>query len=260
MLALWIPEDADPGAVASAPGEWEVRSVEAWGGFRRLFPEARCAVVVAPDPGPDLFARLQALKDRHPGIPLVLATRRHPATLRRLKDITVEEVVWMDEMETQLWPAVRRADAERWFAGLADRISADPELPTTLAAALERALRRRPPFTSVQALAGEIERDRRTLWHHWRNAVGEDRDLTVKVFLDWVILLRAAARKTGDRSWRRVAAELGVHGRTLRRVARRRCEEPLQRLADRGRETVFAAFEDEVVDPLLAGPSEAGGV
>lgn len=257
MLTLWVSEEADRElAMRGAPGRRDVRTVEAWGGFRRLFPEVPCAGVVSPDPDPDLFARLQALKDQHPDVPLVLVTRRRPSILRRLKDVTVEEVVWIDEMETELWAAVRRADAERQFRRLAGRLAELPRLPSTLTAALVRALRRRPPFTSVQTLAGEVGRDRRTLWHHWRNAVGEEQDLTLKAYLDWVLLLRATVRKTGQQSWRQVAEELGVHARTLRRVARRRFGKSLQQLSSRDPEAVFTAFEEGVMATLLADPDE----
>ena len=260
MLALWSPEDDHrQRALPHLPGDREVRSAGSWEAFRQLYPEAECAVVMAPDPPPELLARLGTLKRRHPDRPVLLVTRRDPAALRRLKDVVLEEVVWTDALEDELAPALRRADAERRFRRLQRELEAAASLPPTLARALALALRRRPPLTSVQALAGEVERDRRTLWHHWDNAVGEDAELTMKGFLDRVLLLRAAACKNGGRSWREVSAELDVHPRTLRRVAGRHSDRPLQELPDDAWSGLFDAFEREVMGALLSfGAAEAG--
>lgn len=252
MLALWSPEGEERRRVLErVPEGRDVRTAGSWEAFRRLFPEARCAVVVAPDPDPELFARLQTLQHHHPEPAVVLVTRRDPSNLRHLKDVILEEVVWTDALEGELEAAIRRAEAERRFRRLAGRLADAGDLSPTLAAALTRALRRRPPLTSVQALAGEVERDRRTLWHHWRNVIGQEEDLTLKAYLDWILLLRAAARKTEDASWREVAEELGVHARTLRRVARRQFDRPLQGLANGERQAFFTAFEREVMEPLV---------
>lgn len=254
MLALWSHEDDERERVTEQlRGDWEVRPAGSWEAFRRLYPEAGCAVVAAPDPDPDLFARLQTLQREPTDPPVILVTRRDPTKLRELKNVLLEEVVWTDALEEELVAAVRRADSERWFRRLEARLREASGIQPTLAAALVRALRRRPPFTSVQALAGEVNRDRRTLWHHWRNALNEADDLTLKGFLDWILLLRAAARKTEDRSWREVSEELGVHTRTLRRVARRQFDRSLKGLANGDREVFFDAFEREVMAPLLSG-------
>lgn len=256
MLALWSREDEDRQRVLDhLPDSWDARPAGSWEAFRRLCPDAVCGVVVAPDPEPELFARLQTLHGVTSDPPLVLVTRRDPSNLRQLKDVLLDEVVWTDALTEELHAAIRRADAERRFRRLEQRLEDAAGLSPTLVAALTRALRRRPPLTSVQALAREVDRDRRTLWHHWRNVIGEDDDLTLKGFLDWVLLLRAAARKTDSKSWREVAEELGVHARTLRRVARRQFDRSLQELSEGDRDVFFTAFEDEVMAPLLAGGS-----
>lgn len=253
MLALWSAEEKDRERILEQLGDgWNVRPAGSWEAFRRLYPAAVCAVVAAPDPDPDLFARLQTLRREPTDPPVILVTRRDPGNLRELKNVLLEEVVWADALGEELETAVRRADSERWFRRLEARLRGASGIPPTLAAALVRALRRRPPFTSVQALAGEVDRDRRTLWHHWRNALDEDDELTLKGFLDWVLLLRAAAWKTEDRSWREVSEELGVHTRTLRRVARRQFDRSLKGLANGDREGFFDAFEQEVMAPLLS--------
>lgn len=260
MLAMWSPqEETGQRALPHLPDDREVRSAGSWEAFRRLYRDADCALVMAPDPGSELFARIGTLKERHPARPVLLVTCRDPAVLRRLKDVVLEEVVWTDALDEELGPAIRRADAERRFRRLQDELEAAGHLPETLVTTLALALRRRPPLTSVQGLAGEVERDRRTLWHHWRNAVGEEADLTLKGFLDWVLLLRAAARKAEGRSWREVAAELDVHPRTLRRVAGRHFDRPLRELSEDAWSEFFAAFEADVMGTLLSSdPAKVG--
>lgn len=256
MLALWSPEEEARRRVREhLPEDREVRAAGSWEAFRRIYPRADSGVVVAPDPGAELLGRIDTLKRRHPEGAVVLVTRRDPSNLRRIKDLVLEEIVWTDALDEELDPALRRADAERRFRRLGAELEADPSLPPTLVSALTLALRRRPPFTSVQALATEVERDRRTLWHHWRNVVGAEADLTLKELLDRILLLRAGARKTGDGNWREIADELGVHPRTLRRIAGRHLERPLRELSEDLRRDCFDAFEREVRQCLLDAPA-----
>lgn len=225
-----------------------------WVQLRRLVSDATCVVAARPVPEPDFFARLQALKDREPGVPLVVIVGRDPDTLRRLKDVVVEEVVWVEEVEDDLLPALRRADSERRFHAVEERLRSATHLSPTLVAALVRAVRRRPPLTSVGTLAAEVERDRRTIWHHWQEGFRGDAELTPKGFLDWILLLRACSIKTDDNSWRTVADDLGVHTRTIRRVAERRIDASLDRVASESLDAVFDGFRREVLEPLTVPP------
>lgn len=255
MLILWAPEqDARERVLAALDGVEDLRVAPSRERFRRAFGEGVCGVVAAPEPRPELFGHLQALRDREAGGTLVLVLRRSPRILRRLKDVIAEEVVWMDRL-SDLPAAVRGAETERRLQKLGRRVREADHLPDTLVAAIGQSLRSRPPLTSVQELAGELDRDRRTLWHHWRSAMDDGQtDLTLKGFLDWVLLLRATAMKSGSRSWHDVAGELGVHARTLRRVAQRRTGASLRDLSPGSGELDdrFEAFRDEAVAPLLA--------
>lgn len=262
MLVLWAPEEEVRRRVLEVldgVGE-EIRIAASWQEFRAELSGADCGVVAEPEPRPELFGQLQALEGRR--ATLVLTLRRNPRVLRRLKDVIVQEVVWLDEL-SELPAAVRGARTERRLRDVEHDVRACDHLPGTLVDALSRSLRSRPPLTSVQELASDLERDRRTLWHHWRNAVDEEESrLTLKGFLDWVVLLRAAALKTGRRSWHDVAEDLGVHARTLRRMAKRRMGVSLRDLAPppvRGDET-FEAFRQEALAPLLeAAPRGRSG-
>lgn len=198
---------------------------------------------------------MEALKQRDPAVPFLLVTRRDPDALRLLKNVVLEEVIWADEIDRQLPLALRRAAVERRLRDIEERIRAASHLSPTLVAALVRAARRRPPLTSVRELAAEVDRDRRTVWHHWRDAFeAETDDLTPKGFLDWVLVLRAGAAYVEGRSWKGVARELGVHTRTLRRVADRRLDATLDEMAARDTDELFERFEREVMGALLGNP------
>lgn len=235
---------------------WPTEVVAAWEAFRKLFPDVDTGVLATVEPAPDLFGRMQSLKELHPLTPLVLVTRRDARTLRRLKDVRLEEVVWTGELETEIRPSVERAEAERRFREIGNRLSSAGQLSPVLRAALVRAVQRRPPPVSVANLAAEVDRDRRTLWHHWTGAFPDDSDLTPKGFLDWVLLLRAVVEQSGGRSWQRVAGELGVHTRTLRRIADRRLGISLNEIDASERDRFFERFRIDVLRPLA--PEDGG--
>lgn len=262
MVALWAPdEDVRQQVLDVMDLEERIHVAATWGEFRGALADASCGVVAEPEPRPELFGHLQSLRSRDLDGTMVLALRRNPRVLRRLKDVIVEEVVWMDEL-SDLPAAVRGARTERRLQQMEREVRRAEHLPETLVETVVRALRSRPPLTSVQELAGELERDRRTLWHHWRSAVDEEQsELTLKGFLDWIVLLRAAAMKTESRSWHDVADELGVHARTLRRVVQRRtgsslCDLPTS--AGRDGEEFLDAFREEAMAPLLRTGTRAG--
>lgn len=264
MLTVWTQDrDTDQRVHAALPDDVPCRSCSGWEEFRTSLDDAVCAIVAARPNGAQFFADLQLLDDRGDGadgtsVALVLCLPRSSSGLRRLRDLTVDEVVWLDELEDQLARAVRRARSERRFRTFRHRVARCDHLSPTLANAIERALTRNPPVTSVQRLAHEVGRDRRTLWHHWNRTVDDTHELTLKAFLDWIVLLRAAVERTGSESWQEVAQEFGVHTRTLRRTARRRTKDRLGRLANGGLEECFRCFEEDVL-PRLTRPGEAGG-
>lgn len=257
MLAVYSQDtDLARRTVRRLEGSGPTQVFEEWTRLRNHFSRARRVVVAAPEPTAELFARMEALKRRDPSVPFLLVTRRDPEALRFLKNLVIEEVVWADALDEQLPLALRRAAGERRLRQVERRLRAASHLSPTLVGALARAARRRPPLTSVRELAAEGDRDRRTVWHHWREAFDDEAgDLTPKGFLDWVLVLRASASRADGRSWKEVAGQLGVHTRTLRRVAERRLDASLDEIADRELDDLFATFERQVMAPLLGDPS-----
>lgn len=260
MLAVYSAEEELGARIDRClDGSRTPRITGTWDDFADLLADADAGVVADPEPEPELFGRIQSCRELHPGTPLLLVTRRKSGTLRRLKDVRLEEVVWTGELEEELRPSLERAEAERRFREIEERLAGATHLSPTLRTALQRAVRRRPPLISVADLAAEVGRDRRTLWHHWSGAYPEPSELTPKGFLDWVLLLRAIVARSGDESWGRVAGELGVHTRTLRRMADRRLGISLAEVAGMDRERFFERFREEILVPLdAAGEGDDG--
>jgi AcrR family transcriptional regulator len=109
-----------------------------------------------------------------------------------------------------------------------------------------------PPFRSVSELAEALGCNRRTLWRHWRLAIGAGVILRLEDVLDWILLLHAAGHKSLGRSWSQVASELQVHPHTLARAAARLARRSLRALTAVSQLTLAGEFDAQLVTPLLA--------
>jgi len=85
--------------------------------------------------------------------PIVLVTSSDRENARCLKDLTVEEVVWTDELEAQLLVAVKRAEGTGLLEATAGTVEQCDHLPPKLREALALVCRSWPPMRSVAQLA-----------------------------------------------------------------------------------------------------------
>lgn len=242
MLVLYADEQKQVSRVCSVlPPERRVVVAEDWSGVESRVPEAKCSVLLIEwlhtSPVPP---RLSVLKDRYPNHPVILVTRWDPENARRLKDISVEEVVWYREVESELGPVVRRTCTQdyHFLRCLAVPIEEAGHIPATLKQALAFACRSEVPIRSVKHLTAAVGSNRRTLWYQWCKVVGPSSPLRLQDFLHWVLLLRAVGRKTPDRSWATVAEDVGVHPHTLWRFAKQLTGCTLPELAGEQQEIV----------------------
>jgi transcriptional regulator GlxA family with amidase domain len=124
-------------------------------------------------------------------------------------------------------------------------------LPPRLREALALACDERRAIRTVEKLAAAAGCDRRTLWTHWKSAVGPDADLRLQDFLHWLLLLRAAHLKTPRLAWAEVADEVGIHPHTLSRLARQLTGWSLREMADGGHAALSRRFDAEVLSVVL---------
>lgn len=216
--------------------------------------ERRCSVVVLEWlPNSRELERLGNLKRRYPHHPVVLVTRLTPENARLLKDVSVEEVVWLREAEQQLAPAIRSICKRdfNYLRCLVLPIQQAEHLPAPLRGALSYACENARPVRSVKQLASAVGYDRRTLWQQWAQTLGPALGLRLEDFLHWLLLLRATSLKTPGRSWAEVAEAVGVHPSTLWRQARQLTGLSLDDLARSPREQLAQRLRDRVFHALL---------
>jgi hypothetical protein len=220
-------------AAVVAPHE-EPWWADSWEALERALPNASCAVVVLSwllgTLGEAREARLRSLKERCPLPPLVIVTSKNADNALALRWVAAEEVVWLSEVESDLWPAVCRARANAMLVRLAGVVDRALPADRLLATAIAYACRAKPPLRSIRQLAAALACDRRTLWRHWRMASAGRMSLRVEDMLDWFLLLDAVGRKIPGRSWSSIAGELQIHPHTLGRIAGRLAGRPLRTL------------------------------
>jgi hypothetical protein len=223
-----------------------------WSRFAESASLAATAVVVMDWLAHDgLVMRLAALRARLPLLPLILVTRRDADNLRLLSRLSIEEVIFSDEVDRALPAAVLRARGAGVPQGYAELLSRHQGLPPRIRKAAAAALQSRQPLTTLEELAAAVDCDRGTLWRSWRRCFEGEPPLRLQDFLNWVLLLRAIEARSGDTSWQVVALRLGVHEHTLGRIARRLTGARLRDLELAGQQFVLDRFEASVLRPLL---------
>jgi hypothetical protein len=222
MISLWCPDLRLAARMRAALGPARpIDAVANWSRLHASAARAECTLYVAPWlAAPECLSRLSSLKLQLPLHPVVLLTTRDAENARLLKDVVVEEVVWLSDFDRTLSQGIHCALGRGFLVRVAAALEASRGLAPALRAALVLACRSPAPIASVVALASHTGYHRRTLWHHWRRMAPPPL-ARLEDFLDWVCLLRAAASKAPSLSWAHVAERLGMHEHTLTRQARR---------------------------------------
>lgn len=103
--------------LAALPVHERVMVPGAWHLFQAAMRDAPAGVVVLPWLREETGPRGCALGDLPAGAPLVLVTLRNADNARCLDGVRVAEVVWLHEVERELWPAVQRVMNRRALHG-----------------------------------------------------------------------------------------------------------------------------------------------
>lgn len=165
------------------------------------------------------FLLLRSLKAYQPPYhPTVLITQRDPANLRHLKDVTVEEVVWIDAIEEELPDACERLAAAEFRARLGDMIRQADSITPLLKTAIIHVLFVILPVTSVARLAANVGVDVERLRGSWP---GSSTDDPFGKFLAATLLLRAVELRLGGRDWDETALLLDIPSSDLAGAFRR---------------------------------------
>ncbi|HEX2778679.1 MAG TPA: hypothetical protein VHM30_04210 [Gemmatimonadaceae bacterium] len=252
MLTLYCATAALRRSVRLAlPADVAVTDVDRWEALEKPSSIAPCCVLVIPW----LFdaherARIRGLVARFPYCGVVLVTSRDADNARLFRDLPVTEVVWLDDIKTDLRAAVGRASQRRNTERAARQVEAAAPLPPLLSQALAFALRSPDACLSVSDLASVFACDRRALWRLWSRARPARSELRLEDVLGWIVLVRASASKTRTRGWTAIAIDLGLHEHTLSRIARRLTGLTLRQIAAEGSARIWRDFDVRVLGPL----------
>jgi hypothetical protein len=258
MLSVFADEPpyAARAAAAVAAHETAVR-VDSWDQLEEMLPSTTCTVVVLGWlRGTAGEARLRDFRCRHPLHPLILVTSKNADNALAIRWVAVEEVVWLSEVEHALWPAVSRGRAQVLLQEVAAAMDRSLPADHLLGRAIVYACRAKPPLRSIGQLASALACDRRTLWRHWRVALGDGSPLRLEDMLDWFLLLHAVGRKMPGQSWAYLATELQVHPHTLGRIAARLAGRRLRTLTAADQLSLTLRCQAQFLTALL-GPAAA---
>lgn len=253
MLTVFAKDVRYARRVAAVLGTRETAVwADCWEELEGAAPGSTCTVVVLGWLNDDMGERrLRSLKDRYPMRPIVLVTSKDADNARSIRSSGVEEVVWLSEIESGLWPAVRSAKSSGFLQHLMRVVDGALLQFPPLHRAIRNACTAERPLRSLAQLAAASGCDRRTLWRHWNGAVAARASLRLEDVLDWLLLLYAVGRKEPTRSWSSVAVELQIHPHTLGRIATRLTNRPLRALAPSDQLPLTLQFDALLVGALV---------
>ncbi|WP_419164090.1 hypothetical protein [Candidatus Palauibacter sp.] len=203
------------------------------------------------------IARLHEFERQLPWVPVILVTDREIAIARVLSRVQVADLVWFEDIESQLAACIESACGASALVQLAEKIrrsTAPPALRSALVHSLREA--RRTPVRNVQALAAAVDCSPVTLFQQFRARAGDR--TTFSRFLGAIAVLRARQLRATGATWKHVSAKLGSPRGTLGRKSKRWPGCTLSELERIAPDQLLAAFASEHFAPLLdASPSDA---
>ncbi|MBA4158661.1 MAG: hypothetical protein H0X65_14470 [Gemmatimonadetes bacterium] len=221
MIVVYCPDARLQPLVRSSLGTTFRSFAIYWKGVRVASCVASCVILVLEwlSSGSGQGG-LHVLKQRPTSCPVVLVMRKDVENARALKDVVVEEVVWLEELKICLLPALEGARSRGGLDRLAAAIAGASCLPARLRTALALACEVKRPVRSVNELARLAGCHRGALWREWRNAAKPTPAFRLEVFLHCLLLYHAVVCRSAGSPWLNIARELGTHEQSLRRMAK----------------------------------------
>lgn len=221
--------------------------------------DARVECVVLSCRPPVSLKRLElvrAIKQEVPWVPIIFVTDPTPDIARWLGENGVSDMVWFDDVRTNLRSRIeaqyRTAALVGWAVEI-ERSTLPPALRSALAHGLRSATDR--PVRSVKALADALRRSPVTLSQAFRTSVTGE--ATLSQFLNALVILRAHQLRTSGLSWEVVSQRLGFTRPTLHRKSKKWPGRTLKQLGRTPRQYLLAKFTSDHMDPLLDGDAAA---
>lgn len=207
--------------IRAALQPWKVsHEYRLWEDIFSLGVNGEPLVVVVLRPGANDLREIAMFRQCFSTTPLVVVTERDADTARRLASYGIDQMVWSSELRGGgLAGAIGHACSAEFFNALAYRIGACDRVAPLLRTALARAVRQPMPILKVTALAHLVGKRPDTLGRHWRAAIDGNSTFRMEDFLAWIVLMRAAQRKSREGAWHLAAYGVRVDPRTLSRMS-----------------------------------------
>jgi AraC-like DNA-binding protein len=185
---------------------------------------------------------------------LVLVTDDDRENAALAKAAPVRAVLWSGDEPRALLAALERVRVDRDRNATALELREAEGLPPQLRTVLVRLFLTGGGGVGIDDLAEGAGCDRSTLNRQWRSVAG-DSPLRLQDVLDWLVLIDAVRLQARRRKWAGVAAELGVHQRTLSRIAERLAGMSLPQAAAAGELALTTVLRGNLAPLLAARPA-----
>lgn len=153
--------------------------------------------------------------------PVLLLTSSNPVNMRSLPDLLIDDLAWTSESGKEVMARAIRLVKETELQRVAGRFVPSLSTCRTIETALQELFFGADPVARVEDLASRCNVSRSTLWREWVKSRSGNHPACLKTLVDWCLLLRARELHRRGLSPVETARTLGVHERTLDRIANR---------------------------------------
>ncbi len=200
---------------------------------------------------------------RDPLLRIVILSRFSPVEVNLLAPLLARgrpTIVWSVDSKRRLRRAILEAHRIDPVQALAHFLQGIPDLSPFVLSVIRLVCTQEHPCRTVREVSAKLRVSESTLRYHWATSFD---DASLKHLMDWSLLLRAV-RLRKSFGWVRVSSLLGVHKRTLERIACRLTSMSLAETASKEDEVAgeFASWS-RAAFPLFSSPHlplDSGGL
>ena len=250
MIRVLADSSQDVALIAEAVGR-AAQVVNGPGPCIRGDAHVECVVLGCRSPvRPGRLQLVRAIEREVPWAPVILVTDPTPDIARWLGESGVSEIVWFEDVRTELRARIEALCRTAVLFGWAEEIQGST-LPPALRSALAHSLRAATdrPVRNVTELAAVLRCSPVTLSQAYRTSVTGD--TTLGGFLGALVILKAHQLRAAGSSWKIVSQRLEFTRHTLHRKSKKWPGRTLKELARMPRQHLRAKLIVDHVQPLL---------
>lgn len=252
MIRVFADTAQDAKRILGAAGG-PVQVVDTLDGLNSIEADTDCLIIGVRRPFlRDRIPLFRNIGRMLPALPVILVTDRDADVARLLSRVRVSQIVWFEEVQTELRRRISTAVGTTALEHLAERVrrsSAPPALRAALAYSLQRATD--TPIRNVKLLAADLRFSPVTLRQEF--SARSRGATTLNSYLSALVLLRAHQIRESGVRWKAVSRRLGFARDTLNRKAKSWLGCTLTELERIHPDHLLAVFVANYIDPLLDG-------